>query len=216
MKVAKEHFLIVAFLLLPTAPCSDVPAGEVRAWRSTITLPTYPWQEDVNPKFWAMDKGPRFSTTVRGAIIYPYTMQDHLSRRKAAKTYQALMLENEYLKVVCLPELGGRLYSVLDKTQNQPMFHRNRVIKPGMIAMRGAWISGGVEWNTGPHGHTVTAVSPVDATLGRGPDGSAFIEVNNIEQIFRTRWTVRVTLHPGRAYLDERIRLFNPTDTPHP
>ncbi|NOX53160.1 MAG: DUF5107 domain-containing protein [Planctomycetes bacterium] len=216
MKAAKQHFPIVVLFLLSTASSTGMLAGEVRAWQATVTLPTYPWQEDVNPKFWAMDKGPRFSTTVRGAIIYPYTMQDHLSRRKVPKTYKALMLENEYLKVVCLPELGGRLYSVLDKTQNQPMFHLNRVIKPGMIAMRGAWISGGVEWNTGPHGHTVTAVSPVDATLGHNPDGSAFIEVNNVEQIFRTRWTVRVTLHPGRAYLDERIRLFNPTDTPHP
>jgi tetratricopeptide (TPR) repeat protein len=143
-------------------------------------------------------------------------MQDHLSRAKVDRTYKALFLENEYLKVTCLPELGGRLHSVFDKTTGEEMFHLSRVIKPGMIAMRGAWISGGVEWNSGPHGHTVTIVSPVDAVAGQNPDGSAYLEISNQEKIFRTRWTVRVTLYPGRAYLDEQIRLVNPTDGMHP
>jgi len=198
-------------VLLP-GPC---PAA-VRAWEGTVTIPTYPWEDDVNPKFWAMEGGPRLSTTVQGAIVYPYTMQDHLSRTKVDRTYKALFLENEYLKVTCLPELGGRLHSVFDKTEGKEMFHLNRVIKPSMIAMRGAWISGGVEWNSGPHGHTVTILSPVDALTGQNPDGSAFLEISNQEKIFRTRWTVRVSLHPGKAYLDERIRIFNPTDGMHP
>jgi len=153
---------------------------------------------------------------VKGAITYPYTMQDHLSRAKVDRRYKALFLENEYLKVTCLPELGGRIHSVLDKTEGKEMFHLSTVIKPGMIAMRGAWISGGIEWNFGPHGHTVTVVSPVDALVGRNPDGSAFLEVSNQEKIFRTRWTVRLTLRPGKAYLEENIRIFNPTDGMHP
>ena len=198
-------------LLLPRSSRADV-----KAWEGTITIPTYPWEEDINPKFWALEGGPGLSTTVKGAITYPYTMQDHLSRIKVDRTYKALFLENEYLKVTCLPALGGRLHSVLDKTTGEEMFHLNRVIKPGMIAMRGAWISGGVEWNSGPHGHTVTAVSPVDAVVGENKDGSAFLEISNQERIFRTRWTVRVTLHPGKAYLDERIGIYNPTDGVHP
>lgn len=191
-------------------------AAEVKACEGTITIATYPWEDDVNPKFWALEGGPRLSTTVHGAIIYPYTMQDHLLRDKVERSYKAVFLENEYLKVTCLPELGGRLHSVYDKTEGKEMFHLNRVVKPGMIAMRGAWISGGVEWNSGPHGHTVTVLSPVDVRIGRHPDGSAFLEINNQEKIFRTRWTVRVTLHPGRAYLDERVCIFNPTDGMHP
>jgi len=190
--------------------------AEVRAWEGTISIPTYPWQDDVNPKFWAMEGSARLSTTVKGAITYPYTMQDHLSRTKVDRRYKALFIENEYLKVTCLPELGGRIHSVLDKTEGKEMFHRSGVIKPGMIAMRGAWISGGIEWNFGPHGHTVTVVSPVDALVGKNPDGSAFLEVSNQEKIFRTRWTVRVTLRPGKAYLEENIRIFNPTDGMHP
>ncbi len=214
----KKRSAVLLFLLFVATPFAFArPArAEVKAWQGTVTIPTYPWQDDVNPKFWAIEGGPKLSTTVKGSIIYPYTMQDHLSRAKVDRTYKALFLENEYLKVMCLPELGGRLHSVLDKTQGEEMFHLNDVIKPGMIAMRGAWISGGVEWNTGPHGHTVAIVSPVDAVIGRHPDGSAFLEISNLEKIFRTRWTVRVTLHPGKAYLDEQIRIVNPTDGMHP
>jgi tetratricopeptide (TPR) repeat protein len=188
----------------------------VRVSEGTLTIPTYPWAEDVNPKFWALEGGAKLSTTVHGAITYPYVMQDHLSRTKVDRTYKALFLENEYLRVACLPELGGRLHSVFDKSTKQETFHLNRVIKPGMIAMRGAWISGGVEWNTGPHGHTVTILSPVTAVTGQNDDGSAFLLITNQEKIFRTRWTVRVTLHPGRAYLDEQISILNPTDGMHP
>ncbi len=208
-----------AFLLLTALwPILAAPAAgaEVLAWEGKITIPTYSWEEDVNPKFWALEGGAKLSTTVRGAITYPYVMQDHLSRRKVERTYKALFLENEYLKITCLPELGGRLHSVFDKTEGKEMFHTSSVIKPGMIAMRGAWISGGVEWNSGPHGHTVTILSPVNALGGKNRDGSGFLEISNTEQIFRTRWTVRVTLHPGRKYLDERIRIENPTDGMHP
>ncbi len=181
--------------------------SQTRAWEGTITIPTYPWgPDDINPKF----------DTLENSIIYPYTMQDKLSTKKMDRTYKALFLENEYLKVTCLPELAGRIHSVFDKTTNQEMFHTNSVIKPGLIAMRGAWISGGIEWNTGPHGHTVTCVTPVDVLLQEHPDGSASLVIGNIEQIFRTRWTVRLTLHPGRAYLDEQIRIYNPQDGVHP
>jgi tetratricopeptide (TPR) repeat protein len=190
--------------------------AKVKAWEGTLTIPTYGWSDDINPKFWALEDQIKLSTTVKGAIVYPYTMQDHLSRTKADHTYKALFLENEYLKVTCLPELGGRLHSVLDKTTGEETFHCNHVIKPSMIAMRGAFISGGVEWNAGPQVHTVTIVSPVDALVGTGRDGSAWLEVSNLEQTLRTRWTVRVTLHPGRAYLDEQIRIFNPVDAINP
>ncbi len=190
--------------------------AKVKAWEGTVTIPTYGWQDDVNPKLWALESEVKFSTTVKGSIVYPYPMQDHLSRTKADRTYKALFLENEYLKVTCLPELGGRLHSVFDKTEGKEMFHLNDVIKPGMIAMRGAWISGGVEWNAGPQGHTVTILSPVDALIGQNADGSAYLEINNLEKTQRTQWTVRVTLHPGKAFLDEQIRIFNPEDAVSP
>ncbi len=205
--------LLVIVLVLSVAGAGW---AKVRAWQGAITIPTYGWSEDINPKFWALEDQIKLSTTVKGAIVYPYTMQDHLSRTKEDRSYKALFLENEYLKVTCLPELGGRLHSVLDKTTGEETFHLNNVIKPSMIAMRGAFISGGVEWNAGPQVHTVTIVSPVDALLGTNRDGSAYLEVSNLEKTLRTRWTVRVTLHPGKAYLDESIRIFNPVDAVNP
>jgi tetratricopeptide (TPR) repeat protein len=216
MKTYAKCFVTALLLTALLLVLPGLSFAQVKAWQGTIIIPTYGWEEDVNPKLWALEGQVKFATTVKGSIVYPYTMQDHLSRTKEDRTYKALFLENEYLKVTCLPELGGRLHSVLDKTENKEMFHFNHVIKPGMIAMRGAWISGGVEWNAGPQGHTVTCVSPVDAVVGQNPDGSAYLEISNLEKSQRTRWTVRVTLHPGKAYLDEQIRLFNPIDAISP
>lgn len=182
------------------------PVAPVRAWEGTITLPTYAiYGADVNPKFYEFE----------GTIIYPYTMQDDLGEEKTNRTYKALFLENEYLKVTCLPQIGGRIHSVLDKTTGEEMFHRNDVIKPGLIALRGAWISGGIEWNRGPQGHTVTSFSPVNVVLREHEDGSASLYIGATEMNFRTRWDVKLTLHPGRSYLDETIRIFNPTDGVH-
>jgi len=215
-KVLRSNSLtIISCAALALLICARTQA-KTKAWQGTITIPTYGWSEDINPKFWALEDRIKLSTTVKGAIVYPYTMQDHLYRTKEDRTYRALFLENEYLKVTCLPELGGRLHSVLDKTTGAETFHLNNVIKPSMIAMRGAFISGGVEWNAGPQVHTVTILSPVDALVGTNGDGSAYLEVSNLEKTLRTRWTVRVTLHPGRAYLDEQIRIFNPVDAVNP
>lgn len=185
---------------------ADSSRAETKAWEGTITLPAYPWKDDINPKFF----------TLEDSIIYPYTMQDMLTNKKEDTEYKALFLENEYLKVTCLPELAGRIYSVLDKTTGEEMFHTNRVVKPGLISMRGAWISGGIEWNTGPHGHSVTIVSPVNAAIKNEPGGSVTLVISNTEKIFRTRWTVHLTLHPGKAYLDEHIEIFNPNYAVHP
>ncbi len=215
MRAFLRNFNIVP-LFIVVLVLTNPGRAKVRCWQGAVTIPTYGWAEDVNPKLWALESQAKFSITVKGSIVYPYTMQDHLFRTKEDRTYKALFLENEYLKVTCLPQLGGRLHSVLDKSEGKETFHLNRVIKPGMIAMRGAFISGGVEWNAGPQVHTVTIVSPVNALIGRNANGSAYLEVSNLEKSQRTRWTVRITLHPGKAYLDEQIGIFNPTDAISP
>ncbi len=205
---------LLAFALIMSTNYSIY--SQVKVWEGTITIPTYGWEDDVNPKFWAMEAGAKGATTVKASITYPYNMQDHLSRKLEDVTYKAIFLENEYLKITCLPELGGRLHSIYDKTTNEEAFHKNDVIKPSMIAMRGAFISGGIEWNAGPQVHTVTILSPVDVLYGENVDGSAYIEVSNLEKSLRTQWTVRVTLHPGKSLLDEQIQIYNPTDAVSP
>lgn len=198
-------FLVVACALgqPQLAAATDAP---VRAWFEDVVIPTYGlYPDDINPRFYELEE----------SLIYPYTMQDNLSSTLEDRTYRAAFLENEYLRVMCLPEIGGRIQSVYDKRRGEEMFYRNQVIKPGLIALRGAWISGGIEWNRGPTGHTVTSFSPVDVVTVDNPDGSASLVIGNTEMNFRTVWTVRLTLHPGRAYLDEQFSISNPTDGTH-
>ncbi|MBN1421881.1 MAG: DUF5107 domain-containing protein [Planctomycetes bacterium] len=180
----------------------------VRAYESRIGIPTYPWDPPV--------PHPYFSET-DGRNIYPYPMLDNLSRERTERVWKTVILENEYLRVTFLPELGGRVHEVLDKTTSRPVFYVNHVIKPGLIGMCGAWISGGIEFNTGPTIHTVSAVIPVDVQiLPPAEDGSQSVAVGEVERIYGTRWTVIVTLRPGRSFLEERIRIYNRTETVRP
>jgi hypothetical protein len=96
------------------------------------------------------------------------------------KFYGAVFLENEYLKVTVLPELGGKLYAIFDKTQNRDVLYTNYVIKYGMVAIRGAWTSGGLEWNF-PDGHTLTTTSPIDYVTRVEADGSASVTIGDTE-----------------------------------
>jgi tetratricopeptide (TPR) repeat protein len=202
-----SHPCARVLLALALASRLAVAAESVRASRGQITIPTYPWAAVKHPYFRGTDK----------VNIYPYPMLDFLSRDQTNRTYQTVILENEYLRVTILPELGGRVHEVIDKTTGQPMFYVNHVIKPGLIGQCGAWISGGIEWNTGPQGHTVSCMQPVAVEiLPRAKDGSRSVAIGETERIYRTKWTVVVTLRPGRSFLEERIRIYNPTETIRP
>ena len=199
------RFLAAWLLVAGLPPCSE--AAGVSADRGQIELPTYPWSAVKHPYFRGTDK----------VNIYPYQMLDFLSREQSKRTYRTVVLENEYLRVTFLPELGGKIHEVIDKTTGQPMFYVNHVIKPGLIGQCGAWTSGGVEWNTGPQGHTVSCMTPVAVEiLSPERDGSRSVAVGETERIYGTHWTVVVTLRPGRAFLEERIRIYNPTETIRP
>jgi len=186
---------------------SGAHAAAVKASRGELTLPTYPWAAVKHPYFRGTDK----------VNIYPYPMLDFLSRDKTNRTYRTVILENEYLRIVFLPELGGKIHEVIDKTAGRPMFYVNNVIKPGLIGQCGAWTSGGVEWNTGPQGHTVGCMQPVAVEiLPAEKDGSRSVAIGETERIYGTKWTVIVTLRPGRSFIEERIRIYNPTETIRP
>ena len=179
--------------------------AEVR--EETLELPTYVWgPPDPNPPL--QRKG--------AESIYPYPLLDDLGEEARTVRYRALVVENEYLRVTVLPELGGRIHSAVDKPTGQEVFHRNNVAKPGLIGLRGAWISGGVEWNFPRRGHTVTTVSPVDARAVQEQDGSAVIWVGDLEQMTHMSWAVGIRLRPGCAAIETEIVLANRTPLPHP
>ena len=93
--------------------------------------------------------------------IYPYAIQDHLTPDKVDKEYTSLVLENDFLELAVLPEIGGRLFSAVDKTNDYDFFYRQDVIKPALVGLAGPWISGGVVSST----VTVTVQLPPAATV---------------------------------------------------
>jgi len=199
--------ILAALSLALALPTTSLAKDSVRTSRGTITLPTYPWAAVKHPYFRGTDR----------VNIYPYPMLDFLSRDKTNRTYQTVVLENDYLRITFLPELGGKIHEVIDMTTGQPMFYVNHVIKPALIGQAGAWTSGGVEWNMGPQGHTVGCMQPVDVViLPREKDGSQSVAIGETERIYGTKWTVVVTLRPGRSFIEERIRIYNPTETIRP
>ena len=135
-------------------------------------------------------------------------MYDVLSDKKIDKTYNGLFLENEFLKICVLPEMGGRIFQATDKTNNYEFFYRQHVIKPALIGMTGAWISGGVEWNI-PHHHRASSFLPVDWKTIENPDGSKSVWVGETELRQRMKWSVELTVEPGRSYVKARTRIEN-------
>ena len=193
-------------LILVLGMCSSVlRGGTARAWEGTVDLPTY--------LLGAPDPSPPFPV-INPHNVYPYPMLDDLTDRREVKTYRALFLENEYLRATILPDVGGRLYSLYDKVRNREVFYRNHVMKYGLVALRGAWVSGGVEFNF-PNGHTTLTVSPVESRLIQHEVGSASVVVGATDWVTDMHWEVALTLRPGEARLAQDVTLFNSTPLPH-
>ncbi len=181
-------------------------ASSVKVAKGSLRVPTYQVGEpERNPVFY-------FGRAYQGARgpVYPYPLLDALTGQRADKTYTALYLENEYVRFCVLPELGGRIFEAVDKTDGYDFFYRQHVIKPALIGMLGAWISGGVEWNI-PHHHRATTFMPVDWTISENPDGGKTILVGETELRHRMRWCVALTLRPGSSALEVSYRIFNGT-----
>ena len=147
-----------------------------RVWEAPLSIPTYQLGPP-NPYPALMDWQRR-----KWRPVYPYPFLDALSNNRTDKTWKAVYLENEYLRVSVLPELGGHIYQIFDKTTNRDVLYSNPVMKYAMVALRGAWVSGGIEWNF-PDGHTLTTVSPVDYAMRMEPDGSAAVAVGDDSKI---------------------------------
>ncbi|NLF71840.1 MAG: DUF5107 domain-containing protein [Candidatus Anammoximicrobium sp.] len=177
-------------------------ADTVSIRETTLEIPTYLLgPEDKNPPLWNLN-------------VYPYPMQTDITRNQAVQSYRAVVLENDYIRVVILPDVGGRIYAAHDKTNGDFDFiYHNHVIKPGLVALRGAWLSGGIEWNFPTRGHTVHTYSPVQYQILRGDDGSVTCVVGVREWVRRMKWAVATTVYPDRSYFQNRILLYNPTLT---
>ena len=178
-------------------------AGPVRGWTETVVIPTYP----VGPA----SELPNFDRRE----VYPYSRQADLSFERRDVKYKAYMVENEYLRILVLPEIGGRLFAMVDRVTGKDIVYRQVSIKPGLVGLRGAWICGGIEWNF-PRSHSVTTHDLVSCQLLNHDDGSVSIVIGDTERTFRMSWTVELRLRPGKALMEARIICRNPTPFVHP
>ena len=181
----------------------------VKIREENVVIPTY--------GIGAADKNPMFleSRVYQGSSgrIYPYPTIEKIYDEKEDKTYHAVWLENEYLKVMILPELGGRIQRAYDKTNHYDFVYYNHVIKPALVGLCGPWISGGIEFNWPQH-HRPTTFSPVDYLLIENPDGSKTCRVSDVDQMYGTKGEASFTLYPGKAYIEIKGQLYNRTSTP--
>jgi tetratricopeptide (TPR) repeat protein len=186
--------------------------GKVRAWEDVLTIPTYQrGPDDKNPSLLMSRRNPIHPGS---SIIYPYALQETLFNKRSDMQWKAFLLENDYLRLAVLPELGGRLLYVYDKSAGREAIYHNHVVKWARIGIRGAWISGGIEWNF-PNGHTVTSSSPIDCTIRENADGGVSLLFGDIERVSRMRWNVALTLQPERACFQTEMRLTNRTAFPN-
>ena len=198
----KKLFLATGILLASLALSAQ--NGPVKMWEGVENLPTY--RVNAPEKAPLFERDFAYQRAKRG--VYPYAMNDNPTIEKVDSAHRALYLENDYVKVCVLPDIGGRLFYATDKTNGYEIFYRQSVIKPANVGMLGAWISGGVEWNVFHH-HRATSQYPIDYKLVDNGDGSKTIWVGEVENRHRMSWAVGMTLHPDKSYIEVTGRFFN-------
>ena len=181
----------------------------VKAWREIVTIPTYEvGKAEKNPIF--LEKRVYQGSS---GVVYPYPVIESIADEPTPKEWQAVWLENEYIKVMVLPELGGRIQMAYDKVKQRHFVYYNHVIKPALVGLCGPWISGGIEFNWPQH-HRPSTYSPVDSLIVENEDGSVTVWVNEMERMFHQKGAAGFTLRPGCAYLEIQGRVSNRTPLP--
>lgn len=181
----------------------------VKAWQEAVTIPTYPvGEEERNPVFFE-------KRVYQGSSgkVYPHPITEKICDEKEDRTYNGIFLENRYLKVMILPELGGRVQMAYDKVKQRHFIYHNQVIKPALVGLLGPWISGGIEFNWPQH-HRPTTFKPVDFAVQENNDGSITVWTHEFEAMSHTRGAAGFKLYPEKAYLEVEAKIFNPTYLP--
>jgi tetratricopeptide (TPR) repeat protein len=187
-----------------------VSADTVTLRETDEVIPTYKsGPPEPNPMFY-------FGRDSQGAEgrIYPYPLYDNLTNIRGEQSYHLVYLENKYIKVGIAPEIGGKLFSAVDKSDNYDFVYHQHVIKPALIGLIGAWISGGIEWNI-PHHHRASTFLPVQYRTESNADGSKTVWVGELEPRQRMAWAVGYTLRPGSSVLECSVRIINRTPLPN-
>jgi tetratricopeptide (TPR) repeat protein len=195
---------IIAVLLLAvviSGKCiSQVHPSTVKEYQKTYT--TYPFS----------DPSPIPLLTE----VYPYFRFDGFTTTATQKSWKVVELENDYLKLLILPEIGGKIWTAIEKSTNRPFLYDNKVIKFRDIAMRGPWTSGGLEANYGIIGHTPNCATPVDYYIEKKDDGSVSCFIGVLELLSRSYWRMEINLPADKAYFTTRSFWYNATPVEQP
>ena len=178
----------------------------VSMWMEDKKIPTYePYEPNKYPIFLE-------NKAYQGASgkVYPIPFTDRLRNDPVDKLYNTINLENEYIKVMVLPQLGGKIHMGYDKSNDYNFVYHNTVIKPAMIGLAGPWVSGGIEFNWPQH-HRPTTFMPLKVELEENEDGSKTAWVGEIDPIYRQKGMAGITLCPGRSFIKVKVRLYNRT-----
>ena len=188
---------------------STVDTPIVRCWEEDILLPTYETGEfEKNPIF--LEKRVYQGSS---GVVYPYPVIEKIADQPTQKSWHVVFIENQYIKVMILPELGGRIQMAFDKVKQRHFVYFNQVIKPALVGLTGPWISGGIEFNWPQH-HRPSTYLPTDFRLEEHADGSCTVWVNEVERMFRTKGMAGFTLYPDKAYIEIKAQLYNRTPFP--
>lgn len=183
----------------PSSPCVSVR-------REAVVIPTYnTLPPDKNPMF--LEKRVYQGSSGK---VYPLPFYDRISEEKVERSWDAVHLENQFLKVMILPEIGGRIHIGQDKTNGYDFFYRQNVIKPALVGLAGPWISGGVEFNWPQH-HRPATFMPVDVDIEHHADGSVTVWCSDHDPMVRMKGMHGVCLHPDKAFIELKVRAYNRT-----
>ena len=148
--------------------------------------------------------------------VYPYFRFDGFTDRPADKEWTVVELENRWIRVTVMPEIGGKVWTAVEKSTGRPFLYGNSVVKFRDIAMRGPWTSGGIEANYGIIGHTPNCATPVDYVLRENPDGSASVVIGALDLLTRTPWRLEVKVEADKAYFTTASLWHNQTPLEQP
>ena len=192
------------WLILPDAPASL--AGAVKVWSQPVAMLTYmPEAPTANPMF--LEKRVYQGSSGR---VYPLPFIDRIATDPIEREWEAIHIENEFLRLMILPEIGGRIHVGFDKLSGYDFFYRQNVIKPALVGLAGPWLSGGVEFNWPQH-HRPATFMPVNTKIEHGPDGEVTVWCSDHDPMLRMKGMHGICLRPGQAVVDLKVRLYNRT-----
>ncbi|MBS1574791.1 MAG: DUF5107 domain-containing protein, partial [Bacteroidetes bacterium] len=196
----RSQILLLSLFLFSFCICFSQNKSTIKEYRKSFT--TYPYSDP--------DPVPDFSK------IYPYFRFDGFTDKPAQKEWKVVELENDYIKVMILPEIGGKIWAAIEKSTNQSFIYYNHVVKFRDVAMRGPWTSGGIEANYGIVGHTPNCASPVDYLVKQKEDGSVSCYIAWLDLLTRSNWCIEINLPSDKAYFTTHSTWYNNTGIDQP